>query len=960
MVQENLVIRLSRDGCIEEYISPEKLSGDIPNSLLHRRSHWYIESANTRQIEFRPASTLWTRSTGLTLYLDTEMNEETLSGRLEKVLLSSRHQLVLDPHCAAYKYLYSVLKVLEPSPMGIQVLVDADDEDDEDNADDAVFEVFVHLPRHNLEIFLNQEGQLELRSFPGYIVDVDQEIGCLYRLVEYLCLRDNVTKGSRKIIVPKGHLHIDGLYPHGLTRIKVSVGGGFYSFEVDTLIGRLIGNRTLESDIFLILLHAYTSNPIPDPLTGRTGTEEALDRLSNASMLSFQVFPDDWRANLENISDISPRRCFYPKWNDYMESVLWDDRLPITSQHPEFEPMVEGIFKYWRGVGIGQNQSKFSPRELRPGMSELTLRASLRDRSLGSTNSLRGQAFLNDTKYRCSATMGIDESREREHAAYQFAYCVGRPAIAPEPCRDLRSTIKGWKYVKCNQSWGWRDIPLWFAAPPADAWCTLYELCREARAASNAKDVALAFSLLGYCGQFPTQILATLLLVFSCVEFRDTRFQHTIEANLNLEHGSLFNREKVQDLLEQQEIGFEASPESNLGYVPGRTYEEQRDIKVSEYSSKVDTEVNQALLQIQETWPNIPNRIMVSKTRRLKNLDTCISTRIQPLLLSCSRNYYFLKHLDDVVTELRRVHRLSPLPSTYRFEPTESEPRKAPLEGINIPLLLKSCSYPIDRSPSPLCLDPILIPNEAPSQQNLSLKLKHICQDMSSPQLGTGIEAKYLAGFEASITAFRDTPPPRTMMMPVSFLCSYLEHTTYDCSRFFDRIQYVLAAQQTSGRLLTGVGLWPRLSRKILLRCLSLKERKQVEDDWKSGIFSFAQRIAHAQRARRLLRHAVLGQEAEYTREVLEGRDIESLGDLDWILVELDSDFRIRNTQVEIANAMIAPERSANSVIQLNMGEGKSSVRTKGANLCILTLLLRSLPLSLLHRLPTPTNSFVS
>ena len=45
-----------------------------------------------------------------------------------------------------------------------------------------------------------------------------------------------------------------------------------------------------------------------------------------------------------------------------------------------------------------------------------------------------------------------------------------------------------------------------------------------------------------------------------------------------------------------------------------------------------------------------------------------------------------------------------------------------------------------------------------------------------------------------------------------------------------------------------------------------------------------------------------------------------------WLLIEIENDFLIRPTQVRVALEMIQPSSSSNSLIQLNMGEGKSSV----------------------------------
>lgn len=45
----------------------------------------------------------------------------------------------------------------------------------------------------------------------------------------------------------------------------------------------------------------------------------------------------------------------------------------------------------------------------------------------------------------------------------------------------------------------------------------------------------------------------------------------------------------------------------------------------------------------------------------------------------------------------------------------------------------------------------------------------------------------------------------------------------------------------------------------------------------------------------------------------------------DWLLLEIDSNMLIRREQIDVANAIISPPSASNSVLQLNMGKGKTS-----------------------------------
>jgi hypothetical protein len=128
--------------------------------------------------------------------------------------------------------------------------------------------------------------------------------------------------------------------------------------------------------------------------------------------------------------------------------------------------------------------------------------------------------------------------------------------------------------------------------------------------------------------------------------------------------------------------------------------------------------------------------------------------------------------------------------------------------------------------------------------------------------------------------------------------------------------------------MLARSGLWPRISPRSLLEQLTLSQRNSLSASWKKRLVDFGQAIAMLQRARRLSELSSQEHRAEYEREV--NNDGQSgwdpLENPDWLLVELESNLLIRQVQAEIAMEMLQPRSQKNSVMQLNMGEGKSSV----------------------------------
>ena len=167
----------------------------------------------------------------------------------------------------------------------------------------------------------------------------------------------------------------------------------------------------------------------------------------------------------------------------------------------------------------------------------------------------------------------------------------------------------------------------------------------------------------------------------------------------------------------------------------------------------------------------------------------------------------------------------------------------------------------------------------------------------------------------------------------------------------------------TSETMLFNAGLWPSLGPEHLLNQLSLHHRHVLSHDWQHALTRLAEALATRQKSIRLRELSRLGLRAEYRQEIENsgGRGWDMLMYPDWLLIQLDADILIRPVQALVAKEMMAPSSGKNTVMQLNMGDGKSSVSFLVINSTKSNApLLRSLsPLSRLP-LPTATNWFES
>jgi hypothetical protein len=118
----------------------------------------------------------------------------------------------------------------------------------------------------------------------------------------------------------------------------------------------------------------------------------------------------------------------------------------------------------------------------------------------------------------------------------------------------------------------------------------------------------------------------------------------------------------------------------------------------------------------------------------------------------------------------------------------------------------------------------------------------------------------------------------------------------------------------------------PRLCSTILLQQIHPLALGFLHHSWGEAITQYAVAHTAAQRAQRLLRAAKIDRSEFVTEFRNQGHTNWHPGeDPEALLMEVEGEFTLREVQVDIAAEMRASD-GQNAVMQLNMGEGKSSV----------------------------------
>ena len=412
----DLLVRTNGPHGVSEFIPTNKLRGDIPNTLISQTHVMFHDGSQA--LEIFPSRSGWDPSTPPSW----RMRFNADLGHPQLINVDTPTDAVLCPDSLVVKGIHRVFAALEQSPKNLlcistNVLLSRN--------------LRVILPRYKLNFDINVNGDLECKDIPRFSVSVTQAIGTLCGLTNKLVL-ESTDGHTRKVIIPAGTDQAttkvsegnDPSFPHPRVVITPSSDIGrhirAFVYDVDTLLGRLVGDGTLTSWYFLAYLHVLTSYWLCDPLTNRTGIQQALQMLRSANSFSFMKLTDEHINVLTSIANITPNREYYPGHLTSMETVVWHPILSPFSQIAPYTPLVEAILDH------GNKQELF-----RSGNSKKSLRINEK-----GAVSLRERAEFRYTRF----VAGDLHDPGKKPAGMLYTYSFDNGSDVPFPFRCMSCT----------------------------------------------------------------------------------------------------------------------------------------------------------------------------------------------------------------------------------------------------------------------------------------------------------------------------------------------------------------------------------------------------------------------------------------------------------------------------------------------------------------------------------------
>ncbi|PQE34116.1 p-loop containing nucleoside triphosphate hydrolase protein [Rutstroemia sp. NJR-2017a WRK4] len=898
---ENLVIQIRKANCILEMLPVAPMIEDLPLAFLNDYIHW--RDLKTGSIELRPLDDAWSSRAG-GWRVESIVNGFRLSSGTSRLI------------CNRSRISQSIYKCLEPieTPHYIHISINSG-------------RLAVHLPRLKLDFHcVNNKvgGRMESKQFRGMFVDACQDFGTFAGLKTKLVLR-GANNSNRIVIVPHGS--IERSSSDITVKTNYPSRPAYHSFGVDTRLGRLTDDNSLLSRLYKIYIHALTSYCLPDPLTGRTGTEEALAGLSSASTLSITKASDAELLLLDRLKVLTPKRKYYPKDSKLMQTVKWSP-LPWLSQHEAFHDRVSLIIEHIRSQELFQGGLSNLGKQTRRGDINLSHRAALRNSSFRA-DGYGAETFTtsHDVFY---DSRDADVADSRENLAYTTALLVDSWSGRLKVSTNLLQEVEQWKTdipgllsiaKDCETVLRYHSKWLW---PPRSelpkVWCQLYQELRSSTRTGSRYKIMAFLSTLAYSNHARQDLIHTLLAFATQPKFRHLSvpaFQC-----FDFSKGHFYNGSTIKTVVRNAMV----HAKSEASCTSSSSGESQAAAQSRQQESRTEAEKLAEVItsHLRAQWPaytpSLPEGDAYIKCFDLARLSQSVQScfRIWPANVACK------KWLEDVQLILNSVPiSETVVQHTYSFNMPKHVYTEQSSYTAFVDLLRNEAPSKV------FCPDSrvLLLPGHETISELMARPLVSFLQNFSVDGLPK-FDYQYLSDLRRSADALMETSD-RTELHPSAFnndvheaylsLCQERVTFMYEdiCRQLFHSIR--------SHQAHCDVNL-PRISPAIILSSIATNSPlKGLSHSWKYAIVQYGLALTALQRAERLLACSRSSDTlAELTNLGHQGWD--PMANPDWLLFELENELLIRKEQADIAHAMISPPSASSSLMQLNMGLGKSSV----------------------------------
>jgi hypothetical protein len=909
----------------------------LPHSFMTDHIHWYDHERD--EVFFRPREDPW--SSGNAVW---RLIREGTAWRLVKDV-----GILANIASKTARTISKIFSALE-DPQHIHTLFDTE-----------TLWVHISLPRLQLDFQIeHQSDRIESRQYRGMIVDHVQTMGTLVGLTSKLVLRPGSTIQDRTVLIPvprtfdsRAIRRTQAFNQHHVTvSIKKDKAYKVFAYSLDTVLGRLLESGDVQRRLFLAFLHAVTSHCLPDPLTGYTGTEAALQILQSASVRSFEFLTTENVKLLYEIAALSPSRSFYPRNIMEMQQVRWDPNLPSLSQHPRLRTYAEDIVKQARTM------QPFYPDHM-PDTSAWTSS----DDHLEARNSIRTSTFrvhdFGAEAYSSTADVhykarDVYTQSTRGERTYIVASLIMRDQAALHTSipdlKDilLRTHFKNAIIDGCSDSYDGSELRFdtsWLRDSTImvrEYWCDLHHALPNLSRSCNKYDIMAWLSTMAFAKSADMNILQAFAAFYRLQTMAVVKPPSA--AKFDLSQGSIWVPGEITHIVQSSAKSFEDSDEAKSPKQGSETNKQHISRIKALFHTRRDAVVGEFVAEIKQQWPGKkPTSPSSPQITKYLNASRAMS-QIMPKFKTWYQNRQFTEYLQQtsaLVAQQNIIAIAPPKPVLgVRLEVNNSKGIKMMFHVGNV---FTATPPSIARDDALHPTMPALVPPQEPTMPTQDLhtvpqdtrkkaRLEQLCRDVTV-LADSKCEKDYVENLRSSCASLEtltisdsDARNARTDSGSQSLLQSYLD----SCKEYFKHLNLALIGAVAGNNSLSDeIGLLvqhsPRISPTFWLSQLHRDRFETLPEVWKTLVIEYGLAVTQLHRAQRLV--ALAAKPADLLDE------LGHIGHSNWsprefpetLLLEAESGILIRREQEYIASQMRDSQDDMNVVLQLLMGGGKSS-----------------------------------
>ncbi|PGG97603.1 hypothetical protein GX51_07235 [Blastomyces parvus] len=806
--------------------------------------------------------------------------------------------------------------------------------------DHTLSSVEVELPRLQLGFYLKSgDSFLKSRQFRRMAVDRNQSLGTLVGLYNKLVLKHE--DGRRHFIVPEGVVSCTKTKHHVNVTIEKDFDAKTHLYSINSQICGLTDNGNLQSKLFLCYLHALTSFCLPDPLIRSTGTERALHILRSAAVRSFDQLTEENAKILKQIAQLTPGRKYYPAHERVMQSVEWSPNLGFMAQHGELYKCVTSIFEQAdRMMRIFNPDFKLQP--LVPDGVDLHLL----ERDLIRSSSFRGPSFgaedhtiAHDVKYEPRDQDQNSESGSRAFVISNIIY-HGRTSLHYASAAGLgthlwnflstASEIFGPGHLLQNSELVYDSRFLLQSSEfISKNWCAIHQMFSHIFTTTDKFHVMIWLSTLAFAKDADMRIVQALALFFTVAGMRQISAPYV--HSFNLQMGVEVSNSGLDDAFQSSFLPMHRCPKAKLAR---RHHESKQDFakrKRNGFQKNRDHVRTRFYRALESQWPceapSAPADDADPAFHRYLDVPNFMK-EAKPEFKTWFDNHSFKEYIYQIETIASR-QLVNPVDTSLVYF------------AIPIHIVSRKCGFISDDNifsyPAPILArhhleDMTQLLSPSADVKQATCRLGALITQFDA-RTNFNYEKNFVKDLRESFRSLQQDfgKGHYSLQTGGNDLKQILSKHRRRCKKHVSTTYHALVSaaepeQQKYANTTVNIEQRPRLSPTFFLQRLARHWWQKIGNDWKRSIVYYGVALAQLQRAERLVR--LSDNHPDLIKELLNS------GHTNWdpfeypesLLLEVESGIMIREVQEQIAAQMRDPTLDKNVVMQLNMGEGKSSV----------------------------------